>query len=201
MSTNLRIVDQPAPEPDAADADGAEPAPTEIDATDLEESLGPSAYAEASEPDWDEFRRDLGAFLCELLPEVGKAAFVDGSVHHFAQLEQLRLVDDLETDETDDVVLAALSVGLAPSLLARTASAQSSSVDADCDWLGDQDAQGNSLFKLGATTWDAVDVRTISSATVTETRYHDGSGSNTEGPAIYRSTDEWISIVDGSVIS
>lgn len=100
-----------------------------------------------------------------------------------------------------EFVATALSLGLAPSLLARTAFAQESSVDADCDWLGDQNAQGYQLHELGATTWDALDVRSISSPTQTETRYHDGSGSgNPEGPAFYRSTDEWVSLVDGSVI-
>jgi len=109
------------------------------------------------------------------------------------------------TDQSRREILVATLAGIsAPTLLAQTASAQSSSIDADCDWLGAQNAQGYALAELGATTWSVLDVRSVPSPTVSETRYHDGSGTgNPEGPAFYRSSNsgEWVSLVDGSVIS
>lgn len=108
MSATLRIVDQPAPEPDAnVEPEESEAPAAEIDAADLEVATR-STYDEAAEPDWDAYARRTGTFLCELLPAVGKEEFVDDSVHHFAQLEELRVVDELDTSETDDVDLAAL---------------------------------------------------------------------------------------------
>ncbi|MEF8825817.1 MAG: hypothetical protein V5A34_05635 [Halapricum sp.] len=44
------------------------------------------------------------------------------------------------------------------------------------------------------------DVRAISNPTAGDESYHDGSGTNTEGPAFYNGSD-WISTVDGSTIA
>jgi len=49
--------------------------------------------------------------------------------------------------------------------------------------------------------YDPTDVRNISSPEQGDTAYHDGSGSNTEGPAHYTSGGSWVSDVDGSTIS
>lgn len=48
--------------------------------------------------------------------------------------------------------------------------------------------------------YDPQDVRNIASPSAGWTAYHDGSGSNTEGPAFYNGTS-WISQVDGTTIS
>lgn len=45
------------------------------------------------------------------------------------------------------------------------------------------------------------DVRAISNPTAGDVAYHDGSGTNTEGPAHYTSGGSWVSTVDGSTIS
>lgn len=45
------------------------------------------------------------------------------------------------------------------------------------------------------------DVRNISSPSAGTMAYHDGSGSNTEGPAHYTSGGSWVSTVDGTTIS
>lgn len=108
MSATLRIVDQPAPDHDTdVETEESEPPTAEIDSADLEVQSH-STYAEATEPEWDRYSRRTGAFLCELLPAVEKAEFVNDSVHHFKQLEELRVVDELDTAETDDVDLAVL---------------------------------------------------------------------------------------------
>lgn len=72
----------------------------------------PDFYDDATEPPWKDYGRGVGAFLKALLPAVEKDEFLDDRprVHHFKQLEELRLVDELETDRTDDVDLAALFV-------------------------------------------------------------------------------------------
>lgn len=63
------------------------------------------------------------------------------------------------------------------------------------------DGQGTSNFSnLNLVGYSPQDVRNISSPSQGYTAYHDGSGSNTEGPAHYNGTD-WISTVDGSTIA
>lgn len=70
----------------------------------------PDFYAEATEPRWKEYGRQVGGFIKSLLPELGKEEFLDDrrSVHHFEQLEDLRLVDELDVDLTDDADLGVL---------------------------------------------------------------------------------------------
>jgi hypothetical protein len=99
-----------------------------------------------------------------------------------------------------ELLAALLGIGVAPAVASEVASAQTTG-DPGCEWFADQDAQGYGLLGLGPLTWEQFDVRATSSPTVTETRYHDGSGGNAEGPAVYRSDDSWVSLVDGSVIS
>jgi len=76
-----------------------------------------SFYAEADEPDWGDVERQTAAFLCEVLPEVGKDEFVDDTVHHFSQLDELRVLDELDVEQTDDVDEATLFVLPDESLL------------------------------------------------------------------------------------
>lgn len=59
----------------------------------------------------------------------------------------------------------------------------------------DNDAQN-----VNVTRHNPQDVRNISSPSQGWEAYHDGSGSNTEGPAFYNGSN-WISQVDGSTIS
>jgi len=70
----------------------------------------PAFYAEAAEPPWQEYDRRTAAFVKALLPELGKDEYLDDRrhVHHYKQLEELRLVDELDIEETDDVDLAVL---------------------------------------------------------------------------------------------
>lgn len=70
----------------------------------------PGFYDEADEPPWSDYERNTAAFIKSLLPEVGKDEFVDDRrhVHHYKQLDELRLVDELDADSTGDVNLAAL---------------------------------------------------------------------------------------------
>jgi hypothetical protein len=72
----------------------------------------PARYAEAEEPDWDGIGRRAAGFLKNLLPEVGKADYVDDRqrIHHYEQLDELRVLDQVDTDATDDVDLGVLFV-------------------------------------------------------------------------------------------
>jgi hypothetical protein len=99
-----------------------------------------------------------------------------------------------------ELLAALLGLGVAPTIAADVASAQTTG-DPGCEWFADQTAMGYGLLDLGPLTWEQTDVRSVSSPTVTETRYHDGSGSNTEGPAVYQSSGGWVSLVDGSTIT
>lgn len=99
-----------------------------------------------------------------------------------------------------ELLAVLLGIGVAPTVASDVAAAQMSG-DPGCEWFDDQSAQGYGLLDLGPLTWAQTDVRDVSSPTVTATRYHDGSGSNTEGPAVYRSDGSWVSLVDGSTIS
>lgn len=56
------------------------------------------------------------------------------------------------------------------------------------------------IYQIPHADFSAQDVRNLSSPSQGWTAYHDGSGSNTEGPTHYNGTD-WISTVDGSTIS
>jgi hypothetical protein len=99
-----------------------------------------------------------------------------------------------------ELLAALLGIGVAPAVASDVASAQTSG-DPGCEWFADQNAMGYGLLDLGPLSWEQTDVREVSSPTVTETRYHDGSGTTTEGPAVYRSDGSWVSLVDGSTIS
>ena len=59
---------------------------------------------------------------------------------------------------------------------------------------------GGFIIQTSPVSYVVEDVRNISSPLRGDTAYHDGSGSNTEGPAHYDGTD-WISTVDGSTIA
>lgn len=95
--TNDRAREEPEPDVDDAGVEGVD-------------VHAPTFYADAREPDWNELGRDAAAFLKRLLPELGKDEFVDDRrhVHHYEQLDELRVVDDLDVDETDDVDEAVL---------------------------------------------------------------------------------------------
>jgi len=99
-----------------------------------------------------------------------------------------------------ELLAALLGIGVAPVVASDVASAQTTG-DPGCEWFADQNAMGYGLQSLGPLTWEQTDVRDLSSPTVTETRYHDGSGTTTEGPAVYRSDGSWVSLVDGSTIA
>lgn len=68
----------------------------------------PGFYDEAAEPDWSDVERQTAAFMRSVLQELGKDEFLNSEVHHFEQLDQLRVVDELDVDATDDVDLATL---------------------------------------------------------------------------------------------
>jgi len=99
-----------------------------------------------------------------------------------------------------ELLAALLGLGIAPAVASDVASAQTSG-DPGCEWFAEQNAMGYGLQNLGPLTWEQTDVRNVSSPAVTETRYHDGSGSNVEGPAVYRSEGSWVSLIDGSTIA
>jgi len=61
-------------------------------------------------------------------------------------------------------------------------------------------ARSEFTFNTFPANYTPQDVRNVSSPSRGDTAYHDGSGSNTEGPAHYDGTD-WISTVDGSTIA
>lgn len=69
-------------------------------------------YAEAEEPPWQELGRETATFIINVLQSDGvdKGEFIDDrrTVHHFDQVDELRLVDQLDESKTDDVDLAAL---------------------------------------------------------------------------------------------
>lgn len=98
---DLRVVDAQTPD---------HPIPEPEIGVDADLQVAPSLYEDATEPDWSDYDRRLGAFIKNLLPRIGKEEFLNDEVHHFAQLEQLRLLDRLDTSETDDVDLAVLFV-------------------------------------------------------------------------------------------
>ncbi len=60
--------------------------------------------------------------------------------------------------------------------------------------------RGNILKDIGVGFYNPQDVRNISSPSQGYVSYHDGSGSNTEGPAHYNGSS-WVSTVDGTTIS
>ena len=53
----------------------------------------PGFYDEAAEPDWSDVERQTAAFMRSVLQELGKDEFLNSEVHHFEQLDQLRVVD------------------------------------------------------------------------------------------------------------
>jgi len=101
MTEQIHIVDA---QPTTETTDERDP-----DVEDVEVHA-PEFYAEATEPAWSDYGRRAGAFIKALLPELGKDEFLDDrrSIHHFEQLDDLRLVDELDADETGDVDLAVL---------------------------------------------------------------------------------------------
>ena len=68
----------------------------------------PGFHDEGTEPDWSDVERQTAAFMRSVLQELGKDEFLNSEVHHFEQLDQLRVVDELDGDATDDVDLAIL---------------------------------------------------------------------------------------------
>ena len=65
---------------------------------------------------------------------------------------------------------------------------------------GDLTLGGSNIEQVGYLELNPKDVRNISSPSEGFISYHDGSGSNTQGPAHFNGTD-WISTVDGSTIN
>lgn len=103
----IHIVDeQPTTERTHEETDDVQ---DDVDLEDVEIEP-PSRYDDAEEPSWREYDRQTAAFVKALLPALEKDEFLDDrpSVHGARQLEDLRLLDELDTDETDDVDLAIL---------------------------------------------------------------------------------------------
>jgi hypothetical protein len=108
MQQQIHIVDEQHTNQRAREEPGAEP---DREVADVDVDVhAPSFYAEADKPDWSEYDRQTAAFIKALLPAVGKDEFLDDRrhVHHYKQLEDLRLVDQLDADATGDVDLAVL---------------------------------------------------------------------------------------------
>jgi hypothetical protein len=67
-------------------------------------------YETATDPPWEDIDRQTAAFMKSLLPAVEKDEYLDDRrrIHHYKQLDDIRLVDELNPDETDDVDLGLL---------------------------------------------------------------------------------------------
>lgn len=110
MTKQIHIVDGPAETTDEHGAETSAPdGETTIAAEDIQPRM-PNFYAGADDPPWENWGRQTAAFVKALLPEVGKDDFVDDrrQVHHYEQLKQVRLVDELDAAQTEDVDLAVL---------------------------------------------------------------------------------------------
>ncbi|WP_435551964.1 hypothetical protein [Natrinema sp. CGMCC1.2065] len=109
MQRQLHIVDEQETDRVRDDVD----LEIEVDADDVSVDAPvreQSIYEQATEPPWKDYNRQTAAFIKSLLPAVGKEEFLDDRrrVHHYKQLEELRLVDELDTSTTDDADLALL---------------------------------------------------------------------------------------------
>lgn len=103
MQQQIHIVDEQFTNERAREEDGQ--ADVELDDVDVR---APGFYDGADEPDWSDVERQTAAFIRSLLQKLGKDEVLKDEFHHFKQLEELRLVDELDVDATGDVDLAVL---------------------------------------------------------------------------------------------
>lgn len=68
------------------------------------------------------------------------------------------------------------------------------------DLFANLNVNQNAISSIGKASHQVQDVTAISSPSQGDVAYHDGSGSETVGPAHFDGTD-WISIVDGTTIT